>query len=102
MARQTLPLCVESALTPRRCFYADRDTFAGTGEFMRAPDTAIMLGIITREATERVARVAFDLAGEVSGSLGTALSINAYATTAMAQASHGSAPSSPGRSSSTP
>ncbi|MEU9530577.1 isocitrate/isopropylmalate dehydrogenase family protein [Streptomyces sp. NPDC048210] len=148
-------------------FYADRNTYAGTGEFMPTPDTAIMLGIITREATERVARVAFDLArsrrkkltivhkanvlklttglfrtvcqevakdypdvavddfhidamtvhlvrraqdfdvivtenmfgdilsdlaGEISGSLGTAPSINSSATTAMAQASHGSAP----------
>ncbi|MGQ4487863.1 isocitrate/isopropylmalate dehydrogenase family protein [Streptomyces sp. SAS_281] len=148
-------------------FYADRNTFAGTGEFMPTPDTAIMLGIITRQATERVARVAFDLArsrrkkltivhkanvlklttglfrtvcqevaqdypdvavddfhidamtvhlvrraqdfdvivtenmfgdilsdlaGEISGSLGTAPSINSSATTAMAQASHGSAP----------
>lgn len=148
-------------------FYADRNTFAGTGEFMPTPDTAIMLGIITREATERVARVAFelarsrrkkltivhkanvlklttglfksvcldvakeypdvavddfhidamtvhlvrraqdfdvivtenmfgdilsDLAGEISGSLGTAPSINASADRAMAQASHGSAP----------
>lgn len=59
---------------------------------MPTPDTAIMPGIITREATERVARVAFDLAGEVSGSLGTALSVNASATTAMARSSHGSAP----------
>lgn len=33
-----------------------------------------------------------DLAGEISGSLGTAPSINSSATTAMAQASHGSAP----------
>ncbi|KAK1185100.1 isocitrate/isopropylmalate dehydrogenase family protein [Streptomyces sp. NBS 14/10] len=148
-------------------FYADRNTFAGTGEFMPTPDTAIMMGIVTRAATERVARVAFDLArsrrkkltivhkanvlklttglfrtvcqevaqdypdievddfhidamtvhlvrraqdfdvivtenmfgdilsdlaGEISGSLGTAPSINASATTAMAQASHGSAP----------
>ncbi|MFJ2158052.1 isocitrate/isopropylmalate dehydrogenase family protein [Streptomyces sp. NPDC087856] len=148
-------------------FYADRNTFAGTGEFMPTPDTAIMLGIITRQATERVARVAFqlarsrrkkltivhkanvlklttglfrtvcqevamdypdvtvddyhidamtvhlvrraqdfdvivtenmfgdilsDLAGEISGSLGTAPSLNSSLTTAMAQASHGSAP----------
>ncbi|CAM5670224.1 isocitrate/isopropylmalate dehydrogenase family protein [Streptomyces atroolivaceus] len=148
-------------------FYADRNTYAGTGEFMPTPDTAIMLGIITRQATERVARVAFDLArsrrkkltivhkanvlklttglfrtvcqevaqeypdvavddfhidamtvhlvrraqdfdvivtenmfgdilsdlaGEISGSLGTAPSINSSATAAMAQASHGSAP----------
>ncbi|MFF5253027.1 isocitrate/isopropylmalate family dehydrogenase [Streptomyces leeuwenhoekii] len=76
VARQTLPFRAESALTPRRGFYADRNTFAGTGEF---------------------ARVAFDLAGEVSGSLGTALSINVFATTVMAQASHGSAPDIAGR-----
>ncbi|WP_461032882.1 isocitrate/isopropylmalate dehydrogenase family protein [Streptomyces mayteni] len=153
-------------------FYADRNTFAGTGEFMPTPDTAIAMGIITREATERVARVAFDLAasrrnkltivhkanvlklttglfrtvcqeiaaeypdvrvddfhidamtvhlvrraqdfdvivtenmfgdilsdlaGEISGSLGTAPSINASADRAMAQASHGSAPDIAGR-----
>ncbi|MFI0816040.1 isocitrate/isopropylmalate dehydrogenase family protein [Streptomyces sp. NPDC021098] len=158
-------------------FYADRNTFAGTGEFMPTPDTAIMMGIITRQATERVARVAFDLArsrrkkltivhkanvlklttglfrtvcqevardypdvtvddfhidamtvhlvrraqdfdvivtenmfgdilsdlaGEISGSLGTAPSINASATTAMAQASHGSAPDIAGRNTANP
>ncbi|MFE7839523.1 isocitrate/isopropylmalate family dehydrogenase [Streptomyces sp. NPDC057474] len=38
-----------------------------------------------------------DLAGEISGSLGTAPSINASADTAMAQASHGSAPDIAGR-----
>lgn len=84
------------ALSPPRWglygLYADRNTVAGTGEFMPTPDTAIMPGVITREATERVARVAFDLAGEVSGSPGSALSINTSATTAMARASHGSAP----------
>ncbi|GAA3768332.1 isocitrate/isopropylmalate dehydrogenase family protein [Streptomyces phyllanthi] len=158
-------------------FYADRNTFAGTGEFMPTENTAIMMGIITREATERVARVAFDLArsrrrkltivhkanvlklttglfrtvcqevakdypdvavddfhidamtvhlvrraqdfdvivtenmfgdilsdlaGEISGSLGTAPSINASATTAMAQASHGSAPDIAGRNTANP
>ncbi|MGW6056788.1 isocitrate/isopropylmalate dehydrogenase family protein [Streptomyces sp. NPDC055189] len=158
-------------------FYADRNTFAGTGEFMPTPDTAIMLGIITRQATERVARVAFDLArarrkkltivhkanvlklttglfrtvcqevareypdvavddfhidamtvhlvrraqdfdvivtenmfgdilsdlaGEISGSLGTAPSINASADRAMAQASHGSAPDIAGQNTANP
>ncbi|WP_217567238.1 isocitrate/isopropylmalate dehydrogenase family protein [Streptomyces sp. GbtcB7] len=148
-------------------FYADRNTYAGTGEFSPVEGVAIAMGIITRTATERVARVAFDLArsrrkkltivhkanvlklttglfrtvcqevaeeypdvavddfhidamtvhlvrraqdfdvivtenmfgdilsdlaGEISGSLGTAPSINASAGTAMAQASHGSAP----------
>ena len=43
-------------------FYADRSTYAGTGEFMPAPDVAIALGIVTRPATERIARVALDLA----------------------------------------
>jgi 3-isopropylmalate dehydrogenase len=43
-------------------FYADRNTHAGTGEFMPTPDTAIALGIITREAVERIAHVAFNLA----------------------------------------
>ncbi|WP_281048151.1 isocitrate/isopropylmalate dehydrogenase family protein [Streptomyces himastatinicus] len=158
-------------------FYADRNTFAGTGEFMPTENTAIMMGIITREATERVARVAFDLArsrrkkvtivhkanvlklttglfrtvcrevaqdypdvtvddfhidamtvhlvrraqdfdvivtenmfgdilsdlaGEISGSLGTAPSINASADRAMAQASHGSAPDIAGRNAANP
>jgi 3-isopropylmalate dehydrogenase len=43
-------------------FYADRNTFAGTGEFMPTPDVAIMHGIITRAATERIAHSAFQLA----------------------------------------
>ncbi|MBB2988704.1 3-isopropylmalate dehydrogenase [Mycolicibacterium iranicum] len=43
-------------------FYADRNTFAGTGEFMPDPDTAIAMGIVTRSGVERIARVAFDLA----------------------------------------
>jgi 3-isopropylmalate dehydrogenase len=43
-------------------FYADRNTYAGTGEFMPSPDVAVALGIITRPAVERIARVACDLA----------------------------------------
>lgn len=43
-------------------FYADRNTHAGTGEFMPTPDVAIAMGIITRQAVERIARSAFDLA----------------------------------------
>ena len=43
-------------------FYADRNTFAGTGEFMPTPDVAIAMGIITRPACERIARSAFELA----------------------------------------
>jgi 3-isopropylmalate dehydrogenase len=43
-------------------FYADRNTFAGTGEFMPSPDVAICLGVFTRSAVERIARTAFELA----------------------------------------
>src|SRR5918997_470003 len=43
-------------------FYADRNTFAGTGEFMPSPDVAIAMGIFTRPAVERIARSAFELA----------------------------------------
>jgi 3-isopropylmalate dehydrogenase len=43
-------------------FYADRNTYAGTGEFMPSPDVAIAMGIITRLAVERIAREAFELA----------------------------------------
>ena len=43
-------------------FYADRNTHAGTGEFMPSPDVAIALGVFTRSAVERIARAAFDLA----------------------------------------
>jgi 3-isopropylmalate dehydrogenase len=43
-------------------FYADRNTYAGTGEFMPSPDVAIAMGIITRPAVERIAREAFELA----------------------------------------
>ena len=43
-------------------FYADRNTFAGTGEFMPDANTAIAMGIITRSAVEKIAKVAFDLA----------------------------------------
>jgi 3-isopropylmalate dehydrogenase len=43
-------------------FYADRNTYAGTGEMMPTPDVAIMHGIITRAATTRIAHEAFKLA----------------------------------------
>ena len=43
-------------------FYADRNTFAGTGEFMPTPDVAVTMGIITRAAVERIAVTAFELA----------------------------------------
>jgi 3-isopropylmalate dehydrogenase len=43
-------------------FYADRNTFAGTGEFMPTADVAITMGVFTRPAIERIARTAFELA----------------------------------------
>jgi 3-isopropylmalate dehydrogenase len=43
-------------------FYADRNTFAGTGEFMPTPDVAVTMGVITRAAVQRIAVAAFELA----------------------------------------
>jgi 3-isopropylmalate dehydrogenase len=43
-------------------FYADRNTHAGTGEFMPSPDVAVAMGVFTRPAVERIARAAFALA----------------------------------------
>jgi 3-isopropylmalate dehydrogenase len=48
-------------------FYADRNTYAGTGEMMPTADVAIMHGIITRAATERIAHSSFKLARRRSG-----------------------------------
>jgi 3-isopropylmalate dehydrogenase len=50
-------------------FYADRNTFRGTGEMMPTPDVAIMHGIITRAATVRIAHAAFQLARRRRGKL---------------------------------
>ena len=43
-------------------FYSDRNMYAGSGEFMPDPDSAFSLRKVTARASERVARVAFDLA----------------------------------------
>jgi 3-isopropylmalate dehydrogenase len=43
-------------------FYADRNTFAGTGEYMPTADVAITMGVFTRAAIDRIARAAFELA----------------------------------------
>lgn len=42
--------------------YADRNMFAGAGEFMPTPDVALAVGVVTREASERIAHTAFHLA----------------------------------------
>lgn len=148
-------------------FYADRNMFAGSGEFQPSADMAMSVSVITRGASERIAHEAMrlaatrrrrvtivhkanvlprtmglfrdvcyavaksypevrvddehvdaaaahlvrapgdydvvvtenlfgdilsDLAGQLSGSLGTAPSLNCSATRAMAQAVHGAAP----------
>lgn len=43
-------------------FYADRSLFQGYGEFQPTPDTAMSLRLITRRASLRIARVAFEQA----------------------------------------
>ena len=43
-------------------FYADRNMFAGSGEFMPTPDVALAVGVFTRPAIERIAHEAFRLA----------------------------------------
>jgi 3-isopropylmalate dehydrogenase len=148
-------------------FYADRNMFAGSGEFRPTPDVAMAVGVVTRNACELIAHEAFrlaatrrkrvtvvhkanvlpmtmglfrdvcyevaraypsvevidehvdataahlvraprdfdvlvtenlfgdilsDLAGELSGSLGMAASLNCSQSRAMAQAVHGAAP----------
>ncbi len=43
-------------------FYADRNMHLGIGEFMPTPDMALAVRKITRHASTRIARTAFDLA----------------------------------------
>lgn len=43
-------------------FYADRNMVVGSGEFMPSPDMALVVGVFTRKAIRRVAKVAFELA----------------------------------------
>ncbi|MFI9510976.1 isocitrate/isopropylmalate dehydrogenase family protein [Nocardia sp. NPDC052566] len=158
-------------------FYADRNMFAGSGEFRPTEDVAMAVGVVTRAACERIAHEAFrlaatrrkhvtvvhkanvlpmtmglfrdvcydvardypgievddehvdataahlvraasdydvlvtenlfgdilsDLAGELSGSLGLAASLNCSATRAMAQAVHGAAPALAGHNRANP
>jgi 3-isopropylmalate dehydrogenase len=50
-------------------FYADRNMFTGSGEFMPTPDVAVAMGVFTRPAIERIARTAFELARRRRGKL---------------------------------
>ncbi len=43
-------------------FYPDRNMFAGRAEFMTDPDTALSIRKISRKASERIARRAYELA----------------------------------------
>lgn len=43
-------------------FYADRNMFSGSGEFMPTPDMALAIRKVTAKASERIARSAFELA----------------------------------------
>ena len=43
-------------------FYADRNMFAGSGEFMPTPDVALAVRKITRKGSTRIAEAAFKLA----------------------------------------
>jgi len=43
-------------------FYTDRNMAWGIGEVLATPDVALMLGKVTRQASERIARTAFSLA----------------------------------------
>lgn len=43
-------------------FYADRSLYQGYGEFQPTEDTAMSLRLITRKASQRIARVAFEQA----------------------------------------
>jgi len=43
-------------------FYADRNMLQGSGEFQPASDTVLSLRVVTRQASERIARAGFELA----------------------------------------
>lgn len=43
-------------------FYADRNMFLGSGEFMPTPDLALAVGVFTRNGARRIAETAFRLA----------------------------------------
>ncbi|WP_067546096.1 isocitrate/isopropylmalate dehydrogenase family protein [Nocardia crassostreae] len=42
--------------------YADRNMWAGSGEFRPTPDVAMAVGVFTRSACERIAHLAFEVA----------------------------------------
>lgn len=44
--------------------YADRNLYYNTGEFMPDPDTVLSMRVVTRKASERIAKIGFELAKE--------------------------------------
>lgn len=48
-------------------FYPDRNMYAGTGEFMVNPEVAIVTGVFTKKAAERIAHAAFRMAKQRRG-----------------------------------
>jgi 3-isopropylmalate dehydrogenase len=100
-------------------FYVDRSMHLGPGEYMPTPDLALAARKVPRQDSMRIAEAAFALAmqrrrkvtaahktnvlrmsneaGEIADSLGLAVSLNAGADHAMAQAQHGSAPDIAGK-----
>lgn len=50
-------------------FYADRSMYLGPGEFMPDPDLALAVRKITRKASLRIARAAFELARQRNGAV---------------------------------
>lgn len=62
-------------------FYADRNMFAGSGEFMPTPDVAMAVGVFTRPAIERIAHEAFRLARARGGRVTIAHKANVLAMT---------------------
>ncbi|WP_024792909.1 isocitrate/isopropylmalate dehydrogenase family protein [Tomitella biformata] len=62
-------------------FYADRNMFAGSGEFMPTPDVAMAVGVFTRPAIERIAHEAFRTARDRGGRVTIAHKANVLAMT---------------------
>jgi len=58
--KEGLDLVVMRELTEG--FYADRNLYMGTGEFMPTPDIAMSMRKVTAKGCERIARAAFELA----------------------------------------
>jgi len=58
--KEGLDLVVMRELTEG--FYADRNLFMGSGEFMPTPDVAMSMRKVTAKGCERIARAAFELA----------------------------------------